>query len=123
MEDRSDGASEAVEVDVVSSAFSGCTSGSGCAGDGGRSGLVGGGGSALVLLDAKRVRGGLFFWGEVVVGELLAVEVKADAVVLGAVLTVEVMAGAVVLGAGTETVKSVGDGISITMGNGCVIGG
>ena len=85
--------------------------------------MVGGGGSALVLLDAKRVRGGLFFWGEVVVGELLAVEVKADAVVLGAVLTVEVMAGAVVLGAGTETVKSVGDGISITMGKGCVIGG
>ena len=108
MEDRSDGASEAVEVDVVSSAFSGCTSGSGCAGDGGRSGLVGGGGSALVLLDAKRVRGGLFFWGEVVVGELLAVEVMVDVVVPGA---------------GTETVKSVGDGISITIGNGCVIGG
>ena len=108
MEDWSNGVSEAVGVDVVSSVFSGCTGGSDFEGDGSRSGFVDGGGSTLVLLDAKRVRGGLFFWGEVVVGELLAVEVMVDVVILGA---------------GTETVKSVGDGISITIGNGCVIGG
>ena len=61
----------------------------------------------MVRRAAKRVRGGLFR-GEVVVGGLSVVEVTVDVVVLDA---------------GAGTVKSVGDGISMTIGSGCVIGG
>ena len=63
----------------------------------------------MVRLAAKRVHGGLFK-GEVVVGGLSVVEVTVDVDV-------------VVLDTGAGMVKSVGDGISMTIGSGCVIGG
>jgi hypothetical protein len=44
-------------------------------------------------------------------------------VVVGELSVVELAVGVVVLGVVTGTVKLVGEGISMTMGNGCVIGG
>ena len=43
--------------------------------------------------------------------------------VVGGLSVVEMTVDAVILDAGAGTVKSVGDGISMTIGNGCVIGG